>query len=311
MTVAPAWLATFQGQFSELLRSPPRVGAEFAAPSDAALAALLAVTCPGPHLAAPARLAVYRRQYWLRLVQALRHEFRLAAALVGSPTFEHCALAFVQQFPPRHRDLAHAADGFDAFMAAPSYIGLPPGWPRELSKAALSEALYADQVFRQLFRAPPTPTWQPSASELATMLVPESGAHLCLSSAVALVIERFPLLRLRHEMRAPTESATGRLPLPDPYPDGPRSWAVVRQSTGQRIVPLSPLQGQLYSDFVHHPVAAVLAKLELACPSTGRLRLSQRVQGYLADGVALGLWTGVAARGEARVEEPLCGSEAL
>ena len=311
MTVAPAWLETFQGQFTEMLRSPLRVGAEPEAPLGTAPAELLAVTCPGPHLAAPARLAVYHRQYWLRLVQALRHEFRLTAALVGSPAFERCALEFVQQFPPRHRDLAHAADGFDAFMTAPFHTGTPQGLPRELSKATLSEALRADQVFRQLFRAPKAPVWQPSASELATLLVPESGAHLRMSPAVAVVIERFPLLRLRHEMRAPTESGTRRLPLPDPYPDGPRSWAVVRQSKGQRIVPLSPLQGQLYRDFAHHPVAAVLRKLELACPSTERLRLSQRVQRYLADGVALGLWTGVVAHGEDRVEAPLRGSEAL
>lgn len=282
MTTPPPWLGGFQAEFAALLRQEPS-GGPMAPP-----AVLLAATAPGPRWEPRERLAVYHRQYWLRLVFAIGHEFRLTAGLLGGPQFQRCALDFLRAHPPRRRDLAALADGFDRFASreARQQANAVPGL--DLPRSALEEALGVDQAFREVFRAPEVARWSPALAELSAL----GSARLQRSPAVALVRERFPLLQLRHGL-PPPEAGAAALALPAPHEGGAVDWALLRTPAGQRLWRLSPLQGRLYQALTERTVAEALAELEAECPVRLRGRLQARVTRYLAEGVAAGLWCGL------------------
>jgi len=164
----------------------------------------------------------------------------------------------------------------------------------ELPMTAVQEALYADQVFRRLFRAPAVPRWRPTAKELTLLQDPQAGARLRPSQAVAFVRERFPLLHLRHHLKASEDEAVTGLPLPAPHERGPRDWALLRLPTGWRVLALAPLQARLYRDLAAQPFSVALASLESACPQEQLPQLSSRLRGYVAEGMAHDLWCGIA-----------------
>jgi hypothetical protein len=91
----PPWLADFQARFGDTLRTPldRTSGTLTATPAtyDAALVAEVGSE----------RLAVYNRQYWLRLFGVLHDAFPLTARLVGYWAFNEHAGAYLAAQPPR------------------------------------------------------------------------------------------------------------------------------------------------------------------------------------------------------------------
>src|SRR5689334_21419215 len=101
-----SWLAALQGELSAMLHTPldSEGGALSAAPERYPQALLARVRKqPGPN--ASERLAVYNRQYWLRLLRALQNDLPLFTALLGPWFFNQVAQRFLRARPPRNYDL--------------------------------------------------------------------------------------------------------------------------------------------------------------------------------------------------------------
>ncbi|MBK7076945.1 MAG: putative DNA-binding domain-containing protein [Myxococcales bacterium] len=274
-------LATWQRAFGAVLRAPlARRAGTLTPPRDAYPAAI--VTALGGDRRG---LAAYHVQYWCRLFEALQHEFPLTCALVGAWTFNQLAEGFLAATPPRGHDLARVADGFDAWLKATlpiDGVALPAGDARP--RAALLEAATIDQAFRAVFAQPPPPPPRLSRAGLAR-------ARLVRSPAAVVVVERWPLVALRHGQRHAPEAAVG---LPPPHPAGPQAWVIAAVADGQRVSPLSPLEAALVDRLTALPVAAALAEVERAHPADAPAALAAAVHAALARTVELGLWTGAA-----------------
>jgi hypothetical protein len=76
-------------------------------------------------LGAAARVAIYRRMYWLRVVDVLYGDYPRTAALLGDADFQRLARTYLARTPSRHPSLRHAGRGFAAFVGARPE-GVPP-----------------------------------------------------------------------------------------------------------------------------------------------------------------------------------------
>jgi len=286
---APACLEQFETSFSQMLRAPldRRAGRLQARARDYS-AELCDAARPGPALGSRERLAVYNRQYWFRLFGVLQHEFPLTTALAGPWAINGLAAQFLAQTPPRHPDLAQAADGFAEFLAAQSpetTASVEPELAR-IPLRALVQAAQVDQAFRAVFRAPEQPVWRPSAAEVVGL----SGARLRWSEAVCLIDEDWPLLRLREEA-----TRARAVVLPAQHADGAQCWAVCQTPLGQRVVALSPVQARLMRGLQRCSVADAFAQLEAACTPEARRALITHTARWLGEAVRHGFWTGLVA----------------
>ncbi|MCA9676141.1 MAG: putative DNA-binding domain-containing protein, partial [Myxococcales bacterium] len=71
---------------------------------------------PSATLTAPARLALYQRQYWYRLLDSLAEDFPALRALLGGPAFAALMEAYLEATPPRSYTLAHLGAGLASFI---------------------------------------------------------------------------------------------------------------------------------------------------------------------------------------------------
>lgn len=62
------------------------------------------------------RMALYRRMYWYRQVDALFETFPVLAARLGEETFTKLACAFVNAYPSEHHALEHLGARLPSFM---------------------------------------------------------------------------------------------------------------------------------------------------------------------------------------------------
>lgn len=317
----PPWLADLQRGFGAVLRAPldRSSGALRAVPAgyDAATVERIGGD-------APARLAVYNRQYWFRLFNVLQGEMPLVTALAGAWTFNELAGRFLLDHPPRGVDLASAADGFDGFLEAhaPPEGIVPDGLSSRLPRAALVQAASVDQAFRRALSAPEEASFRPSPADAARL----GRCRLVPSRALSVVDEGWPLLELRRDLShagppkmGPASRASA---LPAPHAGGPRSWALFRArgpapgppgaasakerggageaiAGSPRAVPLHPLQAALLRHLRAHPVGAALALLEAESAGVDTAALASRVRQWLAEGMDLGFWTGLEEAGGA------------
>jgi len=117
-SLAPPWLRSLQQGFGDLLRSPldPSSGT-FEPPQaryPAEVVAELAVEGEADRV--EDRLALYHRQYWIRLFVTLQTGFPRTASAVGFWAFNHLAAAHLLKQAPAHWDVDRASDGFDTFV---------------------------------------------------------------------------------------------------------------------------------------------------------------------------------------------------
>lgn len=275
----PAWLADFQGRFGAVVRTPLDRGTGTLRATPAAYDRdALGEALDGPRTRAGERLAVYNRQYWFRLFGVMQTAYPLTARLLGHWFFNEHAARFFLAHPPHSWDIDRAPDGFDGFLAG----SLGDDVPRD----ALIEAAGIDAAWRLLFRAPATVPYRPDAADGLRLL----DGRLLPSPAVAVVVERWPLLALKSSLAGARGESI--VPLPPPLPQ-PCWWALMREPTGIRRVPLEPREGELLRLLGRHTVRDALAGLEGECPEDERAALPTNARRWLARSVERGFWAGL------------------
>ena len=289
MRPPPPWLAEFQTRFSAMLRTPlDRKTGTLLAATSAYPPELVDETLPRK-LPAEERLAVYNRQYWFRLFTALHGAFPLLARLLGHWTMNEHIARYVNEHPPRGRDLDELAPGFERFFAASlgsaPRSSLPPPFG-EIASLALIEAATIDAAFHRVFRAPPVNPYAPDAGDAERLL----QSRLIPSPAIAVVEQSFPLLELRRRL----EGDPGETPVALPAALPQKQYSVIfRSATHMGHVPLQPLEARLLQLLFEHSVAEALGRLEAECSNDERARLPQQTRGWLAQSVKLGMWSGL------------------
>lgn len=281
---APDWLAAMQARFSAVIRTPldRTTGTLRAAVEDYPEQALADV-CDAPNTTAAERLAVYNRQYWFRLLTVMQTAFPVTTALLGPWRFNAYAADFLHAHPPGTWDLDRAPDGFERFVATLPADDLPAD---DLPVEALTDAATLDASWRALFRAPASAPFRPRPDDAARIL----DARLTPSPAVALYVERWPLVALRRAREGESRETQRALP---PRLATPQGWLLLREPGGVRQIPLEPLETELLSLLRAMTVREALGRLEASCAQAERATLPARAQRWLADGVARGVWCGM------------------
>jgi hypothetical protein len=277
----PGWLAAFQARFGQVIRTPLDRSTGTLTPQTSAYdARAVEEALDGPSATGAARLAVYNRQYWARLLDVMQSAFPLTARLLGHWTFNEHAARFLLARPPTGWDLDRVPDGFDRFLAS----ALEPLDGDEAR--AWIEAARIDAACRDAFAAPSAPAFRPSPADAARLL----DAWLVPSPAVRIVEEHRPLVALRREiLRDPSGHRAG---LP---PALPRSqwWLIAAASEGVAQSRLEAREAQLLLLLANHSVRDALARLEADCSAEERLQLPARTQDWLAWSVRREVWSGV------------------
>jgi hypothetical protein len=247
---------------------------------------LITEALDGPKTKAEERLSVYHRQYWFRLFGVVQSAFPLTVRLLGHWLFNDYAARFLVAHPPEGWNIDRVPNGFERFFEG----ALPRSGvrvaKRRVDKQALLEAARIDAAWRDVFLAPATEAYRPSAADAGRLLT----ARLKPSPAVAILEEHWPLLELRRRLL----SDTGESPVALPAKlHRAQCWALVRKPAGIGQLPLEPREAELYSLLREHPLADALAHLESACPKSERRTLPERTREWLGRSVELGFWCGI------------------
>jgi len=279
---APEALRSLQRDFTALLRTPLATrGGKLDAPLESYDTGLVAAVLDGSRGTARERLAVYQRQYWLRLFTVMQREFPLSARLVGMYRFNLVTQKYLTDCPPCDHDIGCVANRFvpwyDERPAAFEALGAKV--PRE----AVRQALAVDAAFRKAWTATETPALALGVDDAGRL----PAARLLPRPTVSFVREDWPFVELRRGLQEHTESE----PLALPARLGrTRHWAVLRASTGIGLARLEPRQSRLYALCSERPLGEAVSRLGDECPSAERAKLPDRVRAWLAHGVELGLW---------------------
>lgn len=274
---APPWLAELQRELSAVLRTPldrstgtlratphtypPRARDEVAERSGAQ---------------ADERLAVYNRQYWFRLFDALSSAYPLTRRLCGAWELNEHAARYLDAAPPRHWDLDAITPGFAAALAEVE-------WPAAAAPV-MRQAITLDAAYLQLAAAPRVAPFVPTTEHAARL----AEGRLRRSPAVAWVSDEYGLLALRQEvLRQPTET---RLELP-PRRDVGAGWALCARPGGTLQIALAPLELRLLRALERQPVGLAVAELERETEHTATQ--VEQVRALLARSVREGFWEGL------------------
>lgn len=113
---APTWWRELQNEFGRSLQYPlvSSRGHFEPAPGSVSprLCEALSRTTQGVQLPPRARIAVYQRQYWMRLFASMQSAFPRLTHVLGAWTFNHLAAAYLRETPPAAPDLDRCTDGF-------------------------------------------------------------------------------------------------------------------------------------------------------------------------------------------------------
>lgn len=286
----PAWLAQFQRDFSDVLRTPlDRSAGKLRARPEDYPRRLLNEAKPGHGLSPGERLSVYHRQYWFRIFGVMQNEYRLVAALTGAWDFNGLVAGFLVNNPPRGHDLGEVALGFDDWLAQGHGAGPQPFEGAAVPAKALVQAARIDAAYRAAFWAP-QPRKETSREFRRVGTGQLAAGRLRPSGRFFLVQEDWPLLALRTGLA----SAPSEAPVPLPARHSRRVHAVfVRGEAGPRLWMIDGLQARLYQCLSELPLAEALAVLEREAVNLPPARLSHLVQAWLAESVKFGFWEGV------------------
>lgn len=194
----PAELVALMGELSRMFTAPSPL------PDDAELAGRCRERVAGSERLTPAEQAdIYRRQFWLRHIGALREDYPALAHVLGDDGFDAFARAYLAAHPPASftlRDLgAHVVD------FSSSHGGFPPA----LRELARDVARY-EHALVDLFDGASPPPLDPAK----VTGMPEEGwstARIVLHPLLALMQLRYPAHLLRRELR---EGRSPALPAP-------------------------------------------------------------------------------------------------
>lgn len=313
----PGWLRGLQRDFTAVLRAPLDPGAgRFRERQELYPARLVAQVRSGPGGLAPAeRLAVYHRQYWMRLFTALQTSFPRVSRAMSHWHFNHLAALHLAARPPRHVDLDEASRGFAARLhrALDRLDGArrrrpperPPhedAWCRriELSRAPLAmvrQALRMDEAERHAYESPFEGLWRPTPEELARLALPE--ARLRFAASCTLAEEDWDLARFS---RLAGDDRDEGAPEPNRRHPSTRTWVFARSAAGTTTTSVDPLFARLLERCRELPFGQALAAVERGCTAEEAARLRADLQGWIALALASGWWTGLASA-EPRAQE--------
>jgi hypothetical protein len=182
---------------------------------DAALALACAAHVTGNSRLTPAeQVDIYRRQYWLRHVDALTEDYPGVRYLIGEEAFEAFLRAYLVAHPPRHpslRDLGCDLVAFGASYAFPAALA-----------AVTQEMLAYEHAFIDLFDGAEPPPLNPQK----LTAIPEEAwerARLVLHPLLVRLRVRFPV----HHLRL-AASADGRAELAAPPIEAPAHLVLFR-----------------------------------------------------------------------------------
>lgn len=285
----PAWLEDLELRFGAMLALPlGREGGSLDATPESYDPVLAREVRAGPRSRASARLAVYQRQYWFRLLTVMHTAFPLTTRLLGHWHFNELAARFLSAHPATGPDIDAVPDEFDSFLAAvaPSQGLVLARPPVELDREVLLEAARLDAAYRRVLRAPEVPHYRPNAADAERLL----AGRLELSRAVALLTDTFGSWELRRRILDEPGEAPVRAP---PRLANARHGVLVRSGLSLRIVPLEADEHELLCLLGEHSVGQALAHLESSRPVPERNDLPERARRWLARSVDLGLWSGL------------------
>jgi hypothetical protein len=286
---APAWLAGLQADFGAVLRTPlDRARGFLRAPEESYARGVVQAVLPGHGLSPQARLSVYHRQYWFRLLSVMQTEYPLTAALLGMWHFNGLSAAYLAAHPSRSVDVQRATTGFVEFLSATLrqdtiHFDAPDRTRLSLPGRAVYEAAALDAAFSGVFLAPESAPFVPSPAALAELL----SQPLLPSPTLALYEEHHGFVEARRA--AVARSSEAPMPLPPAHPSR-RFWAIFRTERGHGVVELEPLAHQLFTLATKLPFGQALARVEAACPEAARAQLPARVHHWLAESVRSGFW---------------------
>ncbi|WP_437810998.1 HvfC/BufC N-terminal domain-containing protein [Sorangium sp. So ce1078] len=304
----PGWLRELQRDFTAVLRTPldPGTG-RFQERQERYPARLVAQLKGGPGGPAPAeRLALYHRQYWMRLFTALQTSFPRVSRAMTCWHFNHLAALHLAERPPRHADLDEATRGFAARLrrALQRLDGAGPrrpperpphgdAWCRrlELSRAPLAmvrQALRMDEAERHAHESPFEGLWRPAPEELARLAQP--GARLRFAVSCTLAQEDWDLARFSRLAGADQDEGAPEAIRRHP---STRTWVFARSATGTTTTSVDPLFARLLDRCRELPFGQALAAAEQGCSAAEAAQLRANLQGWITLALASGWWTGL------------------
>lgn len=271
------WLGELQRRFGGVLRAPLAAhGGELGPDPTRYPSGACDDVLPTPKLTAAARLGIYQRQYWMRLLKVMQEQYPLTTRLLGASSFNQHAMRFLQACPPASHDLGRSVEGFDGFLE------------RESSAPSLVQAARIDAAYRLVFSAPEQPSWSLASADEATL----AAGRLQLSAAVRCVEEHWPLLELRASSLA--SDADRALALPPRLPRA-QHWLVFRTDRGVGHGRIAPAHARLFELLRQDSLGQALAKLQSECPETERERLPESIRDFFAAATRAGCFTGWSA----------------
>jgi len=287
----PAWLEELELRFGAMLALPlAREGGSLEATPERYDPVLEREVRAGPRSPASARLAVYQRQYWFRLLTVMHAAYPLTTRLLGHWHFNELATRFLGAHPAQGHDLDAVPDGFDSFLAAatPGPVVVMTRPAVELDRDVLLDAARLDAAYRRVLRAPEVQHYRPNAADAERLL----AGRLELSPAVALLTDTFGSWELRGRILDEPGEVPVRAP---PRLAAARHGALVRSGLTLRLVPLEADEHELLCLLGEHSVGHALAALESSRSASERHDLPERARRWLARSVDLGLWSGFRA----------------
>ena len=226
---APA-LRELQGAFWRHLTAAP--GDEPGRPIAPGLATMLVGS---EELPSDARLAIYARMYFWRLVDVLRDEYGRTAATLGDEGFRAIVREYLAAHPSTDPSVAHVGRGFAGFLAAHPPAGAPP-WGADLARLEWArhevfDAPDAPALGLDTLRALPPAAWPgtrfgvvPGLARLVLDWPAQRAWAAAPEEAVALTAERTALRVWRHgwavyhaTMDAREEAALARVVAGEPF----------------------------------------------------------------------------------------------
>ncbi|WP_437295572.1 HvfC/BufC N-terminal domain-containing protein [Sorangium sp. So ce426] len=313
----PAWLRELQRDFTAVLRAPLDASAgRFRELSERYPAGLVAQVKVGPAGLAPAeRLAVYHRQYWMRLFTALQTSFPRVSRAMSYWHFNHLAALHLAACPPRHADLDAASSGFAerlrGALRGPDGArrgrhpvrparGHEDAWRRriELSGAPLAmvrQALRMDEAERLACESPFEGLWRPTPEELAGL----AEARLRFAVSFTLTHEDWDLARFSRRAGGDLGDLEERPLNARRRHASTRAWVFARSAAGTTTTSVDPLFARLLERCRALPFGQALAAVEQGCTAAEAAQLQVNLQGWIALALSNGWWMGLAGAGTA------------
>ncbi len=189
------------------------------------------------------QLEIYRVQFWLRHTSALIEDFPGVSGILGQAEWERLVESYLAACPPESWTLRDLGDRL------PQHIADRPETPHQ---ALCEDMARLEWFYTELFDAQEVPP----LDQAKLMSLPEDAwqsARMVFNPAFRLLQVRYPVAKLRRELRAAEDDADApAIEIPEEHP--------------QNLVLYRDQQRQLYSKPVSEAAFCLLGKLTAGVP---------------------------------------------